>query len=352
MDYRQLGRSGLTVSKLCLGTMTGFTGDRMRTAERIVDAAIDAGINFVDSADCYGASEETLGRILSKEGRRDKVVLATKGGWYTGRGPNDCGASRRHLVTACESSLRKLKTDCIDLYYIHVVDPNTPMEETLRALDDLVRQGKVRYIGTSKHPVLLIMEALAISERCGLERFVCEQPPYSILDRSAENDLIPMGLRHGVGLVPYYPLARGLLSGKYEIGKKAPPGSRYRNQFPGTNPLFTEEAIRASNRVKVLAAARGVSAAEFSLAWLMRQPGVTSACVGMRTVRYLRSGVRAAEIELTREELDQVDAIVAPGEYVSNLYRLNFYAPLRMNYAKAACKIPGIGAFLPRVGSE
>jgi len=344
LEYRQLGRSGLRVSKLCLGTMSGFGKANEKEAAAIVYEAIDSGVNFVDTADVYGDSEESVGKILADGNRREKVVLATKFGFYMGKGANDYGAGRAHIINACEASLRKLRTDYIDLYILHVVDPNPPMEETLRALDLLVKQGKVRYIGTSKHPVLLLMEALAISEREGLERFVSEQPPYNLLDRTPEHDLIPMALRHGVAITPYVPLARGILAGAYTLGEPGPEGHRFKGKKPGDNNIFTVEAVKAVDKLRPLASDKGVTVAEFSLAWLMNQPGVTAPVLGAWKIEYLRSALKACDVKFTEEELAKVDEIVPPGTCVSDFYATNVHRPLMGRYAAGT---PGTGAYIP-----
>lgn len=345
MEYRQLGRSGVRVSKLCLGTMVGFKHQDQESASRIVSEAIDLGVNFIDTADCYGESEEVVGEALKADGRRDGVVLATKFCWYMGDGPNDYGASRYHVMNACEDSLRKLQTDRIDLYIIHVVDANTPWDETLSAMDTLVRQGKVRYIGTSKHPATLILEAIGVSERLGLERFVSEQPPYNLLDRRPENELIPTCLRHGVGITPFSPLAAGLLSGKYRLNEM-PSEGRHARRKVGEDKIFTREALEAVEGLIPIAERKGITLGELSLAWLMQQPGVTCAILGARNVDYLRSGVKASEVELTQEDLDEIDAIVPPGTNVSNYYETNVYRPFRMAFSSAARSGSGAGAFI------
>lgn len=325
--------------------MVGFVKDNQANATRILHEAIDLGVNFVDTADCYGESEEVVGRALAEGNKRDEVVLATKFSWYMGDGPNDYGMSRYHIMKACEDSLRKLQTDHIDLYIIHVVDPNTPWDEALRALDDLVRQGKVLYIGTSKHPATVILEALWTSDKYGLERFVSEQPPYNLLDRRPENELIPMCLRHGIAITPFSPLASGLLSGKYRLGKEVSEG-RLAKRKPDSDDIFTTKALEAVGKLIPVAEQRGVSVAELSLAWLMQQPGVTSAILGARTIEYLRSGVKACEITLTDQELTKIDEIVPPGGYVSNYFEANNYLPLRMNYSSEARK-KRAGAYIP-----
>ena len=347
MEYRHLGRSGLRVSKLCLGTMIGFRKKSRKQAARVVQTAVDLGVNFIDSADCYVESEEVLGGILAEGNLREKVVVTTKFGWYMGEGTNDYGASRYHIIKACEESLRKLRTDYIDLYVLHVVDPNTPLEEMLSTLDLLVREGKVRYLGTSKHPATLILEALAISERLGLERFVSEQPPYNLLDRMPENELVPACMRNGVGITPFSSLASGLLSGKYALDGASQKRGRMSKRTLGEDPIFTEAALEAVDRLRPIAQDRGITVAQLSLAWLMQQLGVTSTIVGTRTVEYVRSAVAACDIQLTDEELAKIDEIVPPGTYVSNFFEANVYRPLRMAYSSAARGITGTGAYIP-----
>lgn len=346
MEYRQLGKSGLRVSKLCLGTMVGFVEKNIDEARRVVDTAIDLGVNFIDTADCYGESEETLGKILSEDGKRKKVVLATKFGWYMDEGPNDYGSGRKHIIEACEASLKKLKTDWIDLYIIHVMDPNAPMEETLYAMDMLVRSGKVRYIGTSKHPASVILEGLFISEKYGWARFISEQPPYNILDRSVENELVPMCVKHGIGLTPFFPIASGMLAGKYRLGQEVKEGRLSRKKLD-SDGVFTTKALQAVEKLIPLAEKRGVTLAEFSLAWLMQQPGVVSPILGARKVEYIKSGVKACDIKLTEEELKEVDKIVPPGTYVSSYYEDSIWRPARMFYSSAARGITGTGAYIP-----
>jgi len=354
VEYRQLGQSGLRVSKLCLGTMVGFNSRNKETATRSLHEAIDLGINFIDTADCYGESEEVVGEALAQDNKREKVVLATKFGWYMGDGPCDYGASRYHIVKACEDSLRKLRTDRIDLYIIHVVDPNTPLEEALRALDDLVRQGKVLYIGTSKHPISTILDALHISEKLGLERFVSEQPPYNLLDRRAENELIPACAKHGVAITPFFPIASGLLSGKYRLGQPGPAAGRFAKRKLDQDEIFTTAALQAVEKLAAVADERGITLAQLSLAWLMQQPGVTAPVLGARTPEYVRSGVEACEIKLTPDELARIDEIVPPGASVSNYFEANIYRPLRMAYSSAARGMRGTGAYIPdnKTGSD
>ena len=321
MEYRQLGRSGVRVSKLCLGTMNFGGRTDEAEAKRIIDQGIDSGVNFIDAADVYarGVSEEFVGRALVANGHRDDVVLATKGVATMGKGTNDRGASRYHLTRAVEASLGRLQTDRIDLYYLHITDIDTPMDEVLDTLDILVRQGKILYVGTSKWPVPLIMEALWLSDKHDWPRFVAEQPPYNLTDRRIELELVWTCMRHGIGIVPFGPLAGGVLSGIYRKGQEAPEGHRFKTvgQKDG-HGRYTEQSLELVEGLIPLAEARGVSLAEFSLAWLMQRPGITAPICGPRTVEHLQSAVKACEIELTEEELAKVDEVIPPGENVTN----------------------------------
>ncbi|OPX22843.1 MAG: aldo/keto reductase [Candidatus Latescibacteria bacterium 4484_107] len=327
MEYRQLGRSGVRVSKLCLGTMNFGGRTDEKTAIGIVHEALDAGINFIDAADVYakGVSEEIVGKAIAQSGRRDEVVLATKAVARMGDGPNDRGASRYHLTRACEASLRRLKTDRIDLFYLHVVDMTTPVEEILNTLETLVRQGKILYIGTSKWPVPLIMEALALSERGGLPRIVAEQPPYHLLDRSIENELVWTCMRHGIGLVTFSPLAGGFLSGKYRKGEKPPEGSRYEKVDSSRNKRFAPETLDVVEKLLVMAEAKGITLSELAHAWLMQRPGITAPIVGPRTVEHLKAALKACEVELSDEERTRIDEIVPPGSTLIDHYNALVY---------------------------
>ncbi len=347
MEYRQLGRSGMRVSKLCLGTMVGFNSGNEEEAKKIIDEALDSGVNFIDTADCYRESEETVGKALSEGGKREKAVLATKFGWFMGKDANDYGSGRKHMISACEESLRRLRTDYIDLYILHVVDPNTPLDELLYTFDILVRQGKVRYIGTSKHPVSLILEGVFTSEKFSLPRFVSEQPPYSLLDRRPENELIPACKKHGVGITPFHPLASGLLSGKYRKDSPPPEGGRMSRKIPGSDELYTMEASDVIEKLIPLAEEKGVSLAEFSLAWLMQMEGVTSPILGARKLEYLRSGIQACDVRFSEDELKAVDEIVPPGRFVSNYFEANVYRPLRLGYSSSTRRLRGTGAHIP-----
>lgn len=342
MEYRQLGRSGVRVSKLCVGAMNFGGRTDEDEAKRIINEAIDGGANFIDTADVYarGVSEEFVGRALVENGHRDDVVLATKGVATMGKGPNDHGASRYHLTRAVEASLRRLQTDRIDLYYLHITDITTPMDEILDTLDTLVKQGKILYVGTSKWPVPLIMEALWLADKNGHPRFVAEQPPYNLTDRRIELELVWTCMRYGIGIVPFGPLAGGVLSGVYRKGEPPPPGHRFKElgQRDG-HDRFTERSLELVEGLRPLADARGVTLAEFSLAWVMQRPGITSAICGPRTVEHMRSALKACDIELTEDELAKVDEIVPPGTNVTN------YCTLYERMCRAVNKPEPLGPF-------
>jgi aryl-alcohol dehydrogenase-like predicted oxidoreductase len=288
---------------------------------RIVHAALDAGVNLIDTADVYhdGASEVVLGKALA--GRRDRVVLATKVHGRTGPGPNDAGNSRLHILRACDASLRRLDTDYIDLYQVHRPSPDIPVDETLGALTDLVRAGKVRYVGCSTHPAWMVMEALAVSERAGLARYVSEQPPYNLLDRRIENELVPLALRYGLALLPWAPLAQGVLAGRYPAGTELPGDSRAARQ-PGSiyAERVTLRGIEAGARFGDLAAAHGRVPGQLALLWCKDQPGVTSPIVGPRTFAQLQDVLPVLEMSLTAEERTACEAINGPGGVLVNFH--------------------------------
>ncbi|MGI5817814.1 MAG: aldo/keto reductase [Armatimonadota bacterium] len=325
MDYRQLGNSGTRVSKLCLGTMNFGGRTEEDEAHRIIDTAIEGGINFIDTADVYGrgVSEEFTGRALQASGKRDDVVLATKAVARMGRGPNDHGASRYHLTRAVEASLRRLQTDRIDLFYLHITDITTPIDEIVDTLNVLVKQGKILYIGTSKWPVPLIMELLWKADLAGGPQVVAEQPPYNLTDRRAEMELVWTAQRYGLALVPFGPLAGGVLSGVYRKGQAIPEGHQF--QEVGQEDWHNRMAPEVLDLVEALiplAEARGVSLAEFALAWCAQRPGITSPITGPRTVGHVESALRAAEIELSDEEMQRVDEIIPPGEALTEYFTL------------------------------
>ncbi|HMQ30993.1 MAG TPA: aldo/keto reductase [Chloroflexaceae bacterium] len=322
MEYRLLGRTGVRVAPLAIGTMNFGAPTSEEESARILDRALDAGLNLIDTANSYnaGESEAVIGRALRASGRRHEVVLATKAHFPTGPGPNERGNSRLHLVRACEDSLRRLQTDHIDLYQIHRPDPSLPVEETLGALTDLVRQGKVRYVGCSTHPAWRVMEALAASERGGLARYCSEQPPYNLLDRRVENELIPLCQAHGLAVLPWSPLAQGVLAGRYDDAHAVPADSRAALRGGIYAERVTGEAIAVGRRFVALAEERGAPPAQLALAWLMAQPGVTAPIFGPRTLAQLEHALPALELRVDEGLLAACDALVPPGSAVVNFH--------------------------------
>ncbi|MBN9492793.1 aldo/keto reductase [bacterium] len=294
----------------------------------IIDRALDAGINFIDTANVYnaGKSEEATGDALKRNGKRQQVVLATKVHGRMGEGPNDMGNSRRHIIAQCEESLRRLKTDYIDLYQIHRPDPHIPIDETLRALDDLVRSGKVRYLGSSTYGAWQLVESLWVSKELGLNRFVCEQPPYNLLDRRIERELIPMAQTYGFGIIPWSPIAGGLLSGKYRRGEPPPEDSRY--AAVSRNPVYqrrwVEGVFDIIEALDPIAQEKNCTLAQLAVAWVAQQPGVTSAIIGPRTMDQLEDNLGAADVVLTDEDRKRIDEVLPPGRMVSPFYEAEF----------------------------
>jgi aryl-alcohol dehydrogenase-like predicted oxidoreductase len=308
MLYNRLGGSGLKVSALGLGTNSFGSRADETTSARILHHAIDRGINFIDTANIYSAtaSESIIGAAL--EGRRHEVVLATKAGLVRGDGPNAKGSSRYHLMQELEGSLTRLKTDYVDLYQIHTFDPETPLEETLRALEDMVRSGKVRYIGASNYAAWELMKALGISDSLGLSRFVSTQTSYSLADRTPERELVPVCLDQGVGIIPYFPLAGGILTGKYRAGEAAPAGSRAETN-PGFTRFFAENNLALGRQVSELADKLGCSASVLSLAWLMKQPAVSTVIVGATSTEQLEHNLDCVTLPLDAAALEELDAL-------------------------------------------
>jgi aryl-alcohol dehydrogenase-like predicted oxidoreductase len=320
MEYRTLGASGLRVSVLTMGTMTfggkgsfanvGATG--ADEARRQVDMCLDAGINLIDTADVYsgGLSEEIVGEVL--RGRRDQVLVATKVRMEMGPGPNDAGLSRHHIITGCEASLRRLDTDHIDLYQVHEWDGETPLEETLEALELLVKVGKVRYVGASNYAAWQLMKALGTADRAGLPRFVSQQIYYSLQAREAEYELIPLAIDQGLGVLVWSPLAGGLLSGKYRRDREAPAGSRQLTDWDEP-PVYDQEGLYDIVETLVrIGEDHGVSAAQVALAYLLGKPAVTSLVIGARTAEQLADNLAAAALSLTDAERAQLDKASAP----------------------------------------
>ena len=325
MDYRPLGSSGVTVSRLCLGAMMfgAFGNHDHDDTIRIIHSALDAGINFIDTADVYsgGESEEIVGKALAG-GRRDDVVLATKVGLPFGEDPNHRGTSRRWITEAVERSLRRLQTDWIDLYQVHRLDPSTDLDETLSALSDLVHAGTIRAFGASTASGSQIVEAQWIADRRGHERFRSEQPPYNLLTRAVEYDVLPTCMRHGMGVLTYSPLAGGWLSGKYRKGREVSgPGSPARQQRFGAaldavNPANAAK-LDAADALGTLADEAGLTLIQMAIAFIVRHPAVSAAIVGPRTMDHLDSYLAADAVHLSDDVLDRIDAIVAPGQTVN-----------------------------------
>jgi aryl-alcohol dehydrogenase-like predicted oxidoreductase len=323
VKYRVLGRTGVRVSELCLGAMMlGWWGEPQEAeSAKLIHRALDAGINFIDTADVYscGQSEELVGAILAKSGVRDQVVLATKVNGAMGQGVNEQGNSRRWIMREVDNSLRRLQTDWIDLYQVHRPDPLTDIEETLGALTDLVRSGKVRAIGSSTFPAPQIIEAQWAAQRRGLERFTCEQPPYSVLVRGIEAEVLPACQRYGMGVITWSPLAGGWLTGQYRAGREVP-SSRRAMMLPGRYDMAlaaNQRKLEAAEQIALLAAEAGLSLIELALAFALRHPAVTSVIIGPRTMEHLDSQLPAADVTLPDDVLDRIDEIVPPGVTVN-----------------------------------
>jgi len=333
VEYRSLGRTGVRVSPLCLGAMNFGSPTDEAESFRIIDAALDAGVNFIDTANVYnaGESERVVGRALARDGKRDRVVLATKVHGEMGAGPNDRGNSRFHIIRACDDSLRRLGTDHIDLYQMHRPALDIPQDETLRALDDLVRAGKVRYIGCSTFPAWMVMEALATSERLNLARFICEQPPYNLLDRRIENELVPLAQRYGMALIPWSPLAGGILAGRY-AGGQVPSDSRAARNGAGSpfDQRKSPRAVAAAERVAEIAAARGITPSQLALLWCKDQPGVTAPIVGPRTMAHLQDNLAVLNMSLAEEDRAALDTVNGPGNAVSDFHNSNTWMRARV----------------------
>jgi len=329
MEYRSLGRTGVQVSPLTLGCM--MFGGRTDLADSctIIDRALDAGLNFLDTADAYsrGESEKVTGIALKRNGKRGRTILATKVHFgMADDDPNASGNSRRHIIESCEQSLIRLQTDTIDLYQIHRPQASIPIDETLRALDDLIRAGKVRYVGTSTFAAWQCVESLWVSKEYGLNRFVCEQPPYNLLDRRIERELLPMARTFGYGIIPWSPLAGGLLTGKYSRGNPPPSDSRYAEveKLPHLQARYVAELFSVVEQLGAIARRKECSISALALAWVMAQPGVSSPIIGPRTLEQLDDNLAALKVTVSTEDCAEIDAIVEPGSMVSPFYRADF----------------------------
>jgi len=320
MNTRFLGNTGVRVSELCFGAMT-FGGKgywknigqvEQQEADELVNLAMDAGINFFDTADIYseGRSEEILGKALGK--KRNDIVLATKVRGRSGPGPNDVGLSRKHIIKSCDASLRRLGTDYIDLYQVHSFDPRTPLEETLRALDDLVRSGKVRYLGASNFAGWQLMKALAISAAQNLERFVTLQAFYSLIARDLENELVPLSLDQKLGILTWSPLGGGFLTGKYRRGQPRPEGARRSDATDQFLQFDEERGFDIVDELEKIAGAHQATITQAALNYLLRKPGVTSVIIGAKTKAQLEDNLKTAAWEMTADEVARLDALSMP----------------------------------------
>jgi len=322
MEYRRIGNSGVRVAPIALGTDNFANPTPEKEARRMLDAALDAGINLIDTSDMYaaGRGESIIGRALARNGRRDDIVLATKAHYPTGPGPNDFGNSRLHLIRACEASLRRLRTDRIDLYQLHRPSPEIPVEETLGALTDLIRQGKVRYIGCSTHPAWQVMEALSTSELKGYARFISEQPPYNLLDRRIENELVPLCQSQGLGIIPWSPMAMGILAGRYTDAAQHPAESRAAQRGGIYAERVTARGIVVAENFAELATANGFSPAQLAILWVKDQPGITAPLMGPKSLQQLAHLLPVAEMHLGEELREACDALVPPGSAAADFH--------------------------------
>ena len=338
MEYRLFGQTGVRVSALTLGCMN--FGGRIGEAEstEIIDRALDAGINFVDTANVYGhdpanfsvgrgRSEDIVGKALAQDNKRDRVFLATKVHYPMGDGPNDRGNSRLHIIEQCEASLRRLRTDHIDLYILHAFDRSVAIEETLGALDDLERRGLVRYVGASGFPAWRHAHARGVATDHGYPWFVSEQPPYHLLDRRPERELIPMAQSLGLAVTPWAPLAGGFLTGKYRRDSEVPEGSRYDVFWGGARAAHTKSHVfDVIEGLQAIATDNGWSLAQLALSWVMNQPGITSPIIGPRTTDQLESSLGALEVELTDEDVRHIDDLALPGRVTVPYYGESEYS--------------------------
>ncbi len=322
MEYRLLGRTGVRIAPLCLGSDNFANPTPEAESIAMIERAMDAGINLIDTSNSYakGESERIIGRALAASGRRDQVLIATKAHYPVGPGPNDRGNSRLHLMKACEDSLRRLQVDHIDLYQLHRPSFELPIDETMSALTDLVRQGKVRYVGCSTTPAWKAMEAIMASELKGYVRFVSEQPPYNLLDRRIENEMVPLCREYQMGILPWSPLAMGILAGRYADAADTPADSRASLRGGIYAERVTARGIEVGNRFVQLARERGISPAQMAVLWVKDQPGVTAPLIGPRTLEQLEHFLPVMEMKLDDQLRAACDALVPPGSAVANFH--------------------------------
>jgi len=333
MEYRILGRSGVLVSPLCLGAMNFGGSTNEADSFTIMQKAVDGGINFFDTANVYneGESERIVGKFLKDNNLREQVILATKVNGRMGDAPNDAGTSRYHIVKACEDSLRRLQTDRIDLYQLHRPPMTHPQDETLRAFDDLIHAGKVRYIGCSTHPAWMVMEALSISEHYGLNRYISEQPPYNLLDRRVENELVPLCQKYDMAILPWSPLAMGILAGRYAQANSYPEDSRaHLWDSSMVKARVTQRGIEVGKAVDKMAKDRGMTASQLSLLWIKDQPGVTAPIIGPRTLAHLEDALVIIDKKLNEADRPLFDELVHPGTAVADFHNSNDWMKARI----------------------
>jgi len=333
MEYRKLGRSGALVSPLCLGTMNFGGSTNEIDSFSIMQKAVDGGINFFDTANVYnkGESERITGKFLKENNLRERIVLATKVYNRTGDLPNEGGSTRYHIIKACEDSLQRLQTDHIDLYQLHRPPSSHPQDETLRAFDDLIRAGKVRYIGCSTHPAWMVMEALSISEQYGWNRYISEQPPYNLLDRRIENELIPLCQKYDLAIIPWSPLAMGILAGRYPEATNYPEDSRahlWDNSM--VRARVTQRAIDVGKAVSAMAQERGLTVSQLSLLWTKDQPGITAPIIGPRTLSHLEDALGMIDMTLDDADRPLFDKLVHPGTAVADFHNSNEWMKARI----------------------
>jgi len=324
MEFRSLGRTGVQVSLLALGTGSFGTMTSEETARQIMQTALNAGINYFDTGDSYaaGESERIIGRFLKDSGQREQVFLTTKVFYPTGDGPNDQGLSRYHIMRACEDSLRRLQTDHIDLYITHrSANLVIPIDETLGALTDLIRQGKVGYIGCSTHPAWQVMEALMASEMKGYARYIAESPPYNLLDRRIENELVPLCQKYGLAILPWSPMAMGMLAGRYPVDGSFPRGSRAAADPQGIYAQrINQKGLQVGARVPDIAAQYGLTPGQLALLWVKDQPGITAPLIGPRNIEQLNEMLAVADMSADDDLRAAFDKLNPPGMAVSNFH--------------------------------
>ena len=327
MEYKNFGRTGVKVSPICLGCMMFGWRTSEQDSIRIIDKAITDGINFLDTANVYGrgSSEEIVGKSLKHSGKRNQIFLATK--VHHRMDDNDVNAfgnSRRHIISECEASLKRLQTDYIDLYQIHRPQSDIPIDETLRALDDLVKSGKVRYIGTSTFASWQIVESLWVSKELSLNRFVSEQPPYHLLDRRAERELFAVAENYGLAIIPWSPLAGGFLSGKYKRGEERPENSRLTEKNEWKDHHFSDAAFNVLDVLKEIANEKNVTLSQLALAWTMRKEVVTSTIIGPRTMDQYADNIKALNVTISVEDSQRFDKVSLPGRTILSYYEADY----------------------------